>query len=168
MPKKQKKIIKSGIVHVMHEGVRHTFQPGDVVPDWAEITNPAVIGYADDSPQGDGGSAGDNGAGDAGGTPTGSPADASKVESKEPTIKELKATAKELGIAQGGSKADLAARIAAKQAESADAGGNDAAAADGVDGDSSDRAALEARAKERGIEFDENTTDDELLAELED
>lgn len=155
------KIIKSGLVHLFDEdGTLVTLGPGDAVPEWATVTNPALFeGEEPDEAH----QSGDQTppAVKQGDTP---PASGDQTPpAKEPSQAELKDQAKALGLPTGGSKKALAERIAAKLAEAAPA----PAGASGDDEDS-DRAALEARAKEAGIEFDENTTEDELAALLDD
>lgn len=150
------KIITRGTVHLMRDGERVTLRAGDKVPDWAVITNPNVIGDAPDETR------------QAPVTTTSTPAtppvtttvnsgDTATVSS-EPSVKELRALAKTLGVSGAGSKADIAARIAEKQ---------EAPVVDAAAEADSDRAALEERARAAGHEVDENTTDDELEALLE-
>lgn len=169
------KIITSGIVHLMRDGRLVTLRPGDKVPDWANesVTNPALFKEVDVAAQSTPATTTpDAGSTDAGGTDAGANVNSgdTPAPSKEPTVKELKDQAKALGVSTAGNKEAIAARIAAKLAESQPAGDDDGddAADDGDDEENGDRAALEARANELGIEFDENTTDEELNALIDD
>ena len=118
----------TGYVHLFHNGELVTLAPGDILPEWADniVTNPDVIEDADVESTVD----------DTGNHP----------DEDTRTLKELRAAAKTLGLSGGGSKAEIAARIAAAE--------------EPVESDA--RAALEAKATEAGISFTSETTDVEL------
>lgn len=159
------KTITSGYTNVISpEGELVTLGPGDTVPDWATVTNPALFEKSDKpaaTSDATGSGEANTGSGEQSGGQTQTAPPATK-DDKGPGVAELRQQAKDLGISAAGSKKDLAARIAEKQAEDAKA------AAEEPDGGEDDRAALEAKAKELGIEFDENNSDEELAALIED
>jgi hypothetical protein len=158
------KIIKHGYVHLIHDGALVTLGPGDAVPEWAEVTNPALFDADDDA------AAETTASTSTESTPATVNSDDTGAQStetppasvKEPSKAELVDQAKGLGISTAGSKADLTKRIAAKIAESAP---EPEPAGDDEDGD---RADLEDRARALNIEFTAETTDDELVAFIED
>ncbi|KJL39913.1 SAP domain-containing protein [Microbacterium trichothecenolyticum] len=165
------KIIKSGVVHLLSDAGEYiTLAAGDVVPDWADslVTNPALFegGESESTETSTETTPPPVNSGDSGGQSTETPS----APVKQPSQAELKAQAKQLGLPTGGSKKELAERIAAKQAELAPVitegtPSGEPASGDDEDGD---RAALEDKAKELGIEFDRENTDDELAALIED
>lgn len=175
------KVITAGAVNLIHpeSGDLVTLIAGDRVPDWADsiITNPSLVGDApNDTTQVSGDATDDTGAGD--GAASGAQSEQAAVDG---TVTELRQRAKELGVAQGGSKADLIERITAKLAADAAATTPDAA---GIDPDGpvdapadtsaphapgdTDRAALVARAEALGITVDPEWSDTELEALIED
>lgn len=166
------KTITSGYTNVISpEGEIVTLGPGDTVPEWATVTNPALFVDSDHvaSTGSDAGDAGDGSTGSGeqtGGQGQTPPAADENPSGKSPGIAELRAEAKSLGLSAAGKKPELAARIAEKKAADANAAA-DADPSGEPDGDT-DRAALEAKAKELGIEFDENNSDEELAALIED
>lgn len=129
-------------VHLLHDAEVVSFAPGDDLPAWAEslVTNPDVFeevaAAAASTTSDEGESAADE-------------LDGLKAD-------ELKALAKSLDLPATGKKEDLKAAIRAKRAEPAPEG------ADGDADEANGRAALEAKAKEQGIEFDAETSDEEL------
>lgn len=132
----------TGHVHLMHEFAVVSFAPGDEVPDWADklVTNPDAfeireLGAAPVVPV----------------APTGVAEAGDDLDGLKAA--ELKVIAKEVGVPAKGKVEDLKAAIRAKRAE---------ATPEPAQADAAGRAALEARAKEQGIEFDENTTEEEL------
>ena len=172
------KVITAGAVNLIHPetGDLVTLIQNDAVPDWADalITNPEIFtdGSADTASVSD--------------DPTSpsAPADTETAPTLvvvDGTVPELRARAKELGVAQGGSKADLIERITAKVTADASATTPEAAGIDpdgavdapdspaGTDesGDT-DRAALVARAEALGIAVDDELSDTELEALIED
>lgn len=187
------KVITAGAVNLIHPETIDlvTLVAGDVVPEWAEplITNPALIA---DAP-------GDTThvSHDATTAPASTaavnitivnPVDRDVLHEAfeasrsvvDGTVAELRARAKEVGVAQGGSKADLIARINAKLAADAtsavDPAGiapdspvgepaGDTGTADLAD---TDRAALVARAEALNIAIDDELSDTELEALIED
>lgn len=140
--------IVTGYVHISHPETAEpvTFQPGDTLPEWAEsiVTNPAILYHG----------------------PTAAPepaapepADDEPSEPAEPekpklTREQVVARAKELGVNAKGKTEVLLERIA--EAERAAADNSDDTP------EPSSRSSLEARARELGIEFDDETTDSEL------
>src|SRR6516162_4455102 len=97
------KIIKQGIVHVFDEnGLLHSFGPGDEVPDWANITNPALFAGDDDE--------GDERDGESAESAAGGEASAPAEKPAKVTIESLRNEAKTLGLSTAGKKADLEAR----------------------------------------------------------
>ncbi|WP_295105074.1 hypothetical protein [uncultured Microbacterium sp.] len=151
-----KKRILTGHVARVVAGQLVTAGPGDPAPDW--VTNPALIAASEPEPT----------------TPPAAPAPpagppAPKAQKADETtsekddlsdlgIEKLRELAEAAGVAKNGKKAEIAARIRAKRAESVPAG--DA-------GESEDRDALVATATGIGIEDAESLTDDELTAAIE-
>lgn len=150
MSNKKKKILTAH-VHRLNGGVLESYAPGQPAPDW--VTNPDLLADAAEHtpppapaptpPE-----------------PTGSTEELDAVDGLD-DLKgdELKQIAEDLEIAKSGSKPELIARIRAKRAElAADAGA-------GADGD---RDSLIEQAKALGIEVDENQSDVELQALIDD
>lgn len=148
--KKQKQYL-TGTVHRLHEGVLESHYAGEEAPEW--VTNPKVLTSTAPS--------GDESTGTPDGTPPAGQSDKSESDIKDDLTdldgKSLKAIAGELGLKQNGSKADLAARIRAKRAESAPA----------PSAEDAERTALIEKLTARGIEVDESLTDAELQALVE-
>ncbi|MDQ1113937.1 hypothetical protein QE418_003385 [Microbacterium testaceum] len=172
--------ITAGIVHLLHNGRPVTLRAGDLVPDWATITNPRLIGdVADGTPatSPEGGGEGTPPTGGQQQTPPVAPAPAKSNDTVEVSEKlksdALRKIAGDLGIDTSGTKPQLVERILAKRAADAEAAADAAEAASAADagGGSPDegREALEERARALSIaDFDENTTDEELAALIED
>jgi hypothetical protein len=166
------RIITRGVVHLIHDGVRHTFRAGDKLPDWAEVTNPRLFAEvpADaGEPTPPQTPATGEPTGEQGGTEPPVKPDDTPTVSKRQSADELRDIAGKLALSTEGTKQELVDRINQKLAEQAaeadddeDEDEDDAAGGEGDDESDGDRAALEARATEAGIDFDENTTDDEL------
>ncbi len=133
-------------VHLLHDAEVVSFAPGDDLPEWAEplVTNPDAFEEVEAAakPTGTDGASG----------PSGDDLDDLKAP-------ELKAIAKELGLPAKGKNDDLKAAIRAKRAETSASDSEDSSEAEG---EPSGRAALEAKAKEQGIEFGPETSDEEL------
>ena len=163
--------ITSGIVHLLHNGRPVTLRPGDTVPEWVNITNPRLFLGAEAETVDESASGAQNPPAGAQTPPPGeqtTPDDKSgdvpEVSTKQ-SADELRAIAKTLDLDESGTKPVLVERInahyAAKAAEAAEAAGES--------GEDDGRAALEQRARALGItDFDENTTDEELEALIED
>lgn len=136
----------TGYVHrVEADGTILTGKPGDEAPDW--VTNEGVL--TDVAPTSVAPAAHVEAAAD-------EPADEAGSSLAGATVKELKTIAKKHGVSQKGSKADLIAAIEAARDITAD-----------DEADAATREALEARATALGIEFDEDTTDEELALVIE-
>jgi len=167
------KVITAGAVNLLHPETNDlvTLVAGDSVPDWAEdrVTNPDLFAEKE-TPSTASEPAPPAGAQQA--------APGSTPPAVDGTVAELKARAKELGIAQSGSKAELIERITAKltadaaQAESTNepAGSDGSASSDAVTAGGSDteRTALEQRAEELGITVEAEWSDEELRTVIED
>jgi hypothetical protein len=142
MSKKQK--VLTGWVHRLVDGVLESHGPGEPAPDW--VTNPDVLAKSAPADVEDSTSTTPPAGKPAGDTATGDDLDDLKADA----LKELAGT---LEIAKSGSKADLIARIRAKREE--------VAAGNEPDEDEA-HAALVEKAKELGIEVDDNMSDVEL------
>lgn len=138
----KKKMILTGHVHRLHNGVLESHGPGDVAPDW--VTNPDILTDAasdKDEPQ-------STPAPTAPSTPAEPVSDGDGLDDLKGD--ELKNIAGDLGIAKSGSKPELIARIRAKREEESE--------------ETTDRDALVAKAKELGFDVDDNLSEVELQA----
>lgn len=140
-----KKKYLTGYVHRLEDGVLKTYAPGDVAPDW--VTNKKILTDSlsteavEDQTKSEIGEGENPPAGD----------DLDGLDGKA-----LKDIAGELGLAKNGSLEAVRERIRAKRAES-----TEPPAAD------EDRAALVEKATALGIEVDDNMSDVELQALIE-
>lgn len=149
------KRILNGYVHLFRDGELVTLAPGEEVPEWATefVTNPAVFAEPTEAADAQAGATGESGT-------TGDPAG----DDLEPlTAAQLKKLAGDLGVPAKGNKEALKAAIRAKR--DADKAIEPTASESGQA--PSAREAFETRARELNIEFDENTTDDELESLIE-
>lgn len=153
MSKKKNKIL-TGHVHRLHDGVLETYYPGQPAPDW--VTNPDLLAdAAEHAPSAAPVTAPAAPAAPA--APSGAPAAADAGDGLDDLKGDaLKDIAKELGIATSGSKPELVNRIRAKRAE-----------AEASDSAAGDRDSLVEQAKALGIEVDENLSEVELQALIE-
>lgn len=161
----------TGVVHLMENAEVITFNPGDILPDWAvdRVTNPDVLEDFDPSEIPATVDAGDAAADAAAGI---APPAATAVADLKGA--ELKALAKELGVSQAGNKDALIARIIEKQAADAaaeaaaepqsESDDEDESGADAEEAESEGRGALEDRLVELGLSFEPDATDAELEA----
>lgn len=173
--------ITSGIVHLLHEGRPVTLRPGDLVPEWANITNPALFAGAapvepatapesgeHHEPQGAPQTPPATGEQQ---TPPVAPHVVKPDDTPEVSIKmqgdELRGIALGLGLEKSGTKPQLVERILAKKAEIAASVAAAQSESTPASADA-DRAALEERARALEVEFDEDTTDEELTVLVED
>ncbi|MCJ1709232.1 SAP domain-containing protein [Microbacterium sp. VKM Ac-2923] len=175
----QPRKITSGIVHLMHNGRPVTLRPGDTVPEWANITNPRLFIGADADTADENPGGGQTPPAGAQTPPPGeqTPPGDKSVDVPEVSLKqsadELRAIAKTLDLDQSGTKPVLVERINAHYVAAATAAAEAAEAEPageaGQPGEEDGRPALEERARAAGItDFDENTTDEELEALIED
>lgn len=148
-------------VHLFRDAVPVSFAPGDAVPEWATVTNPAV--FTEATPEGV--HSADTPAQST--APTIAAAAAPAVDpAVEPagddldglSLPDLKTLAATLGLAKTGNKDTLKSSIRAARATAAPAAEDD---------DVRGRAALEATLRERGIEFEDTNSDEELEALIE-
>lgn len=141
-------------VHLLHDAEVVSFAPGDDLPKWAEslVTNPDAFEEVEAVAK----PTGTDGAGGTG---------ADELDGLKAA--ELKAIAKELGLPAKGKNDDLKAAIRAKRAAGAPAAsgaetGEASPGGEPAGEEATGRAALEAKAKEQGVEFDAETSDEEL------